>query len=599
MSSLSSSLSRYRILIAAAALGVVFFTLDVYLHLGVAAGVNYILVVWVASLSKYRKAIYGSAVICSLLVALGFFVSPEGGEPWQVITNRSLCVLAIAVTAFFTHRLTKTERLNQQLEQRFQNVIESAPVAMIMVDRHGKIVLTNTEAEILFRYSRDELLRLFIDELVPGRFKSVHGDHRRSFFVRPEARRMGMGRDLFARRKDGSEFPVEIGLNPVQMEDGLFVLSTIADITQRKRIEQRTEAVIESAPIAIVMTDYHGGIVLVNHEAEKLFQYSRQEIKGQSVETLLPERFRSMHKDHRRKFLIRPESRSMGVGHDLFARRKDGSEFPVEIGLNPVGTEDGLFVLSVIADITERMRMEEERRLASEEIHRINEALKRSNEELEVFASAASHDLKAPLRAILHIVGWIEEDAAGTLSAASLEHLEKLRQRAARMDDLLDDLLAYSRIGHITHEAELIEVNKLIEDVTLLLDPPPGFSITSLGELPVFRAEKTPLQLVFRNLIGNAIKHHENEKGHVWVSASENGRLISFKIEDDGPGIDPQYHERIFNLFTTLKPKEKTESSGMGLAMVKKTIEKHEGTICVESQVGQGTAFTFTWPKAE
>lgn len=228
--------------------------------------------------------------------------------------------------------------------------------------------------------------------------------------------------------------------------------------------------------------------------------------------------------------------------------------------------------------------------------------LQRSNRELDQFAYVASHDLKAPLRAINHLASWIAEDSAEYLPEASKEHLNKLQVRIRRMETLLDDLLAYSRAGRQRHPAELVDITEIVNNVIDMVAAPPGFTIKVVGKLPTLRVERPPLETVFRNLVGNAIKHHPNpSEGIVEISATpdvdEAEQFVEFSIKDNGSGIDPEFHNRIFEMFQTLKPRDMVEGSGVGLAVVKRSVESRGGTIRVESRLGEGATFIFTWPK--
>jgi signal transduction histidine kinase len=228
--------------------------------------------------------------------------------------------------------------------------------------------------------------------------------------------------------------------------------------------------------------------------------------------------------------------------------------------------------------------------------------LQRSNRELDQFAYVASHDLKAPLRAINHLATWIAQDAGQLLPAPSMEHLEKLQGRVRRMETLLDDLLAYSRAGRLRHPAEVVDITDIINNVTDILVPPAGFRVQMIGKLPVLRVERSPLETVFRNLIGNAIKHHHNPaEGTVEISAEisaqDRGEFVEFVVKDNGPGIAEEFHQRIFEMFQTLQPRDLVEGSGVGLAIVKRMIESRGGSIQVESSVGSGATFRFTWPR--
>jgi PAS domain S-box-containing protein len=225
-------------------------------------------------------------------------------------------------------------------------------------------VLVNAQIEKVFGYNRSELLGQPMEVLVPVRFREQHPGHRKMFFSAPSQRAMGAGRELYGLRKNGSEFPLEIGLNPIETMDGVMVMASIIDITERKQAEEQFRLVVESAPCGLVMIDETGSMLLVNPELEKQFGYSKQEMMGQRIEMLVPERFRGQHPAHRQSFNRLPAARAMGAGRDLHGLRKDGSEFPVEIALNPIDTSSGSRTLGIVVDISERKRVERQTRLS-------------------------------------------------------------------------------------------------------------------------------------------------------------------------------------------------------------------------------------------
>ena len=267
----------------------------------------------------------------------------------------------------------ETELLERKKsESKFIGLLESAPDAMVIADRDGKIQMVNAQTERIFGYKREEILGREVEILIPERFHSNHTRHRHGYIEHPTTRSMGTGMELFGKRKDGSEFPVEISLSPMKLIDevGILVISAIRDITKQKKEESKFMGLLESAPDAMVIAGSDGRIQMINAQTEKLFGYKRDEIIGKEVEILIPERFHNKHTGHRLGYIEHPTTRSMGTGMELFGKRKDGSEFPVEISLSPMKLvgEYGIIVISAIRDIT--------RQKASElEIKKLNEKL--------------------------------------------------------------------------------------------------------------------------------------------------------------------------------------------------------------------------------
>ena len=296
-----------------------------------------------------------------------------GQAIWMLYNVFNLCDDSGSIIGWAT--ISRNIHDRKRLEERFRVAIESAPSAMLMIDRAGRVVLTNAKTNEIFGYRHHELLGQPVDILLPERFREKHLGQRASFFQTPKMRVMGAGNHFVGLRRDGSEFPAEIGLNPIKTEEGQFVLAAIVDITERKRLEARFRAAIEATPSGMLMIDGAGFVVLVNSQTEKLFGYSRGEILGRLVEMLIPERFRTQHPLQRQAFFRAPVSRPMGVGRDLFGQRKDGSEFPIEIGLNPINTDEGAFVLASIVDISERKRAERALRESEERLRLLVEGV--------------------------------------------------------------------------------------------------------------------------------------------------------------------------------------------------------------------------------
>ncbi|MBX3180462.1 MAG: PAS domain S-box protein [Candidatus Hydrogenedentes bacterium] len=361
-------------------------------------------------------------------------------------------------------------------------------------------------------------------------------------------------------------------------------------LNAKSRSEARFRQVIEAAPNGIVMVDTGGKILLANTACATIFGYRLDELIGQYIDALAPERLRDAHSGFRELFQRDPETRPMGQGRDLHGLRKDGTEIPIEIGLSPIETDDGLLVLASIMDITERKR-------AEETLVRYSADLERSNRELDEFAYVASHDLRSPLEGIEQLAAWVVEDAAPYLPEDSLRHLTQIQQRAARLRTLLDDLLQYSRAGRKLEDAEQVSTSQLIAEIVTDLNAPPGFRVEYDPDLPVFYTLKTPLRHILQNLIGNAIKHHNRAGGLIRVLCVEEENCYRFTVADDGPGIDPAFHDRVFMMFETLRSRDQVEGSGMGLAIVKKILDTFGGSIHLESVPGAGAAFEVEWPR--
>jgi PAS domain S-box-containing protein len=378
------------------------------------------------------------------------------------------------------------------------------------------------------------------------------------------------------------------------------------------------ELVVEGIPVALLMADQDRRISLVNRNTETLFGYSRSELIGEPLELLVPPRFRGQHAAQVSTYLKAPTQRRMGAGRELFGRRKNNTEMPIEIGLNPIRTAEGIFTLASIIDITERKGGEEaerqmaamvepaddaktmrditERERSERELRRSNAELAQRNTELDNFVSIASHDLRAPLTGISSIVQWILEDDRA-LALESRERLGLIRGRIERMKQLLTDIRDYARNDRdAVPSGTPVSAATLVANVAAMAHVPPGFSIRSDPSLELVQVQRVPLEQVLLNLVDNAIKHHDLHAGTVTVSVQHTAPWLRFSVIDDGPGVPEEYRESIFEMFKTLKPRDEVEGSGMGLALVRKIVGKMGGRCEVDSAAKRGSHFWFEWP---
>ena len=361
--------------------------------------------------------------------------------------------------------------------------------------------------------------------------------------------------------------------------------------------EGRFRSVVDAADAVIYTKDLEGRYTLANRAWGELFGRAPESILGETDHTYFPDAVAEALRANDRAVAAagRPLQFEEQAVIDDETRTYLSVKFPLTDAEGAVRGVGG-----ISTDITAIKRAEVEIQALNDELEDRVEArtaeLARSNAELDQFAYVASHDLKAPLRAIDSLAAWIDEDAGDRLPPESARHLGLLRARTARMEGLLDGLLAYSRAGRAGAEPEPVDTTALVREVAETVAPPEGFDVRIEGDFPVVVTARAPLALVLRNLVGNAIKHHDRPDGRVTVSAEADGGWAAFTVEDDGPGIAPEYRGRVFGLFQTLRPRDEVEGSGMGLAVVKKTVEARGGRVTLGPAEGGGAMFRFTWP---
>jgi PAS domain S-box-containing protein len=622
-------------------------------------------------------------------------------------------------------------------EAKYRGLLEAAPDAMVIVNAAGDIVLLNLQAEKQFGYKRDELIGRKVTTLIPEGFaERLIADGTRTA-AEALAQQIGMGIELLGRRKNGSEFPIEIMLSPLESAEGILVTAAIRNISVRKQAEKhlaqmesgrrlteeslreseeryrllldgiqnyavfamdpggrvvswnagaqrikgytadeiighnfscffprediklgrpeeilrmtaanghhqeqgmrvrkdgsrfsasvtftalrdpsgnllgfsefshdlseskeseaKYQGLLEAAPDAMVIVNEAGDIALLNLQAEKQFGYGRDELVGRKVTTLIPEGFAERLIADGTRTAAEALAQQIGMGIELYGRRKDGTEFPIEIMLSPLESAHGILVTAAIRNITVRKK-------AEENLLRTAEELKQKNDQLQQFAYVASHDLQEPLRMVASYTQLLGKRYAGRLDSDADEFISYAVDGCNRMQKLILDLLAYSRSGTDGKAQRVVSTEEVLQEALMNLRAMTEESgaVVTHDSLPTIVTNSGQLGQIFQNLIGNSIKYRSASTPHVNISATKNGaKGWTFAVRDNGMGIEPQYFEKIFVLFQRLHGREEFSGTGIGLAVCKKVVEQLGGTIWVESQPGKGSTFYFSLPERD
>lgn len=501
-----------------------------------------------------------------------------------------------------------------QAEACLSAIAESSSDALIGVTLAGAIASWNRAAAEIFGFAVEEIVAQPVATLFPpDAAKEVE-----RLLDRARRGERPVRVEIAGRQKNGAPRSLALTVSPVREARGRVLgLALIArDLTEQKRINEtaaQLRVAIEAAPNGMVMINGRGAIIMVNAQMERLFGYDRAEMLGRTIEMLLPERFRDAHPGQRQAFFHSPMVRAMGHGRDLFARRKDGSEFPVEVGLNPAKTPEGDFVLAAVIDITQRKRMEAELAKVHEDLRvhaQTLEAtvaertahLQQTIAELEGVSYSLSHDLRGPLRTIQGFSQIVLDDAAERLQPEEKELLKKSINAANRLDRLIQDVLTYTRVSRQTVVLHTVDVEKLVRQI-----------IDERPELQLPRAEiaiETPLELVrgheasltqvITNFLDNAVKFMPpGKQPRVRIRSEVQGGRVDLWFEDNGIGIPQEAQGRLFAIFQRVHDDKTYPGTGIGLAIVRKAVERMGGTVRLESELGQGSRFCVQLPRGK
>ena len=507
--------------------------------------------------------------------------------------------------------------------QLLASIVESSDDAIFSESLEGTITSWNRGAEHMFGYTAGEVIGRPVSVLyAPGRVEEM-----------PEILRLvraGQRVDHFEtvrRHKDGHSISVLLTISPIRNDAGEIVgASKIArDISQVRhliekeqlsRAESRFRKLLEAAPDAILEVDGDGRIVLLNHTAEKMFGYNREELLGLDVDTLVPATMRGGHHRHRSSYTAHPQTRPMGSGLELKAQRKDGTLFPVEISLSPNWTDEGLRVIAIVRDISERKQAEDHLRAVREqytaELTAKNTQLEARNREVEKanrlkseFLASMSHELRTPLHTVIGFTELLAEEMEGPLNSKQKRFMGHILEDSRHLLELINEVLDLSKIeaGRLDLKLEEFDFVVCAEEALSAMRNQAEAKNIRLESRSTFcgllRADRVRTKEILYNLLSNAIKFTP-DGGVIWLESLRQDGFLKITVGDTGIGIPADEHAAVFEKFYQVGDTTRgvREGTGLGLAITKRLVELHGGGISLESQQGQGSRFSFTLPLA-
>ncbi|MBC5992293.1 PAS domain-containing sensor histidine kinase [Pontibacter cellulosilyticus] len=490
---------------------------------------------------------------------------------------------------------------------RLKAIIDTAIDGIITIDSKGIIETVNPAAARIFGYLPEEIIGKNVKILMPEPDRGNHDGYIENYHRTGVGQIIGKGREVLGMKKDGTVFPFLLSISEVNLHDKQIFTGIVHDISELKKAEaalreseNKINSIIQGAVDGIITIDTRGMIEMVNPSAAKLFGYNAEELLGKSINTLMPEPDRSLHDSYMHHYHVTGEKRIIGIGREVTGMRKEGTIFPFYLSISEVQLSERKVYTGFVHDIT-RQKLTEER------LRRYAAELERSNRELQDFAYVSSHDLQEPLRKIQAFGDRLLTKEYDNLSEQGKDYVDRMLNAASRMQNLINDLLGFSRVTSKTKPFVKVSLDDILTDVISDLEVSIEQTNTKIirSPLPEIEAEPTQMRQLFQNLLSNAIKFRkENEspiiniyaknlqrKAH--LTATPGDEVTEVYVEDNGIGFDEKYLDRIFNIFQRLEG-QKYEGSGIGLAVCRKIAIRHGGDITAQSQPGIGTRFIIT-----
>ncbi|MBI4944961.1 MAG: PAS domain S-box protein [Bacteroidetes bacterium] len=567
---------------------------------GISGEAPYSLLVLVTLWIPNKKYTYVVGIVTSILAVVDIYRN-------SIITTTSFELISVLTTMFVVLRYKKIEESAKRNSEKMDAIFQYAAEGILITNQKGEIILLNPKAEKMFGYKQDELIGEKIEKLMPDKYDKLHVYHRDQYFHTPHARSMGQGMTFFAKRKDGSEFPLEVSLNHFIDKEGKFAIAFLTDITERKKLDdallkekELTQRYLDIAPVIFVVVDRDQKVVHINKAGCYLLGYNEEEIIGKNwFESFLPQEGRDAAKLFFKEMM--PGEHKIVSFYESTIITKEGTHRLISWKNSFVydEAENIVSTLSSGEDITEKRKQEEVIRKASRELVQYSIALESSNKELEQFAYVASHDLQEPLRKIRSFGKRLKIKEVEKLSAEGKNYVERMNNAALRMQNLINDLLAFSRITTKAHPFAKVDLNKILSEVLSDMEVTieKHNAKIEIDKLPFIDADATQMHQLFQNLISNSCKFsRENVATYIRIfSKTTDNNTIQLFFEDNGIGFEEKYFENIFNIFERLGG-YKYEGSGIGLAVCKKIAQRHGGEITAQSQLGKGTTFIVSLP---